>query len=118
MNQDILTIALAFAGLLTPIVIAAGVRDRALNDRLVTSERTMNEKLEKVRDDLRDANAEAAAESRTQFVRERDFTQAITRLENSQREFREDTKAQVDQIHDDIRNILTTLARMESARKQ
>lgn len=101
--QTILTVALSIAGVLTPFVIAAGVRDRAFHDRIVSSEKAMNEKLDR-----------AASEARDEFVRERDFTQAIERLEQSQQEMRNATATQINTIHLDIRNILIALGRIEA----
>lgn len=114
--QRVFTIALSLCGVLTPIVIAAGVRDRALHNRIIASEKALNDKIDKVAREARDGQDDADRESRDHYVRNSDFTAAISRIETSQRESREETKDQISMIHADIRNLLTTLARMESKR--
>lgn len=116
--QTILTIAFTMVMLLTPLVVAAGVRDRALHDRFVAMEKVMNEKIERVKDTAHDTAEEHAEQARDQFVRNRDFTDAVDRLERSQEEFRKDTRDQIKSIHDDIRGIMTAIARIETSAKK
>lgn len=99
----IFTVVVTLIGVLTPLIIAAGVRDRALHDRVIASEKAMSDKI-----------TESEEQARDDFVRDRDFTSAIARIEQGQREQRAETTKAIDIIHSDIRNILTALARMES----
>lgn len=110
----IFTVALALIGVLTPLIIAAGVRDRALHDRVISSEKAMSDKLIDSNREQRELIDDAAETARDEFVRDRDFTAAIARLESGQRDMRAETNKSIDTIHADIRNILTALARMES----